>query len=66
MAEEGKRLTVPDLKARKKATEKVVTVSIPDLAVLLLAGACEIALALSGGAGSHLGVEILPTMSIPA
>jgi hypothetical protein len=32
---EHARLTVPDLKARKKANEKVVTVSIPDLAVLL-------------------------------
>ena len=30
MAEERKRLTVPDLKARKKANEKVVMVSIPD------------------------------------
>jgi 3-methyl-2-oxobutanoate hydroxymethyltransferase len=30
MAEERKRLTVPDLKARKKAKEKVVMVSIPD------------------------------------
>jgi len=30
MAEERKRLTVPDLKVRKKANEKVVMVSIPD------------------------------------
>ena len=30
MAEERKRLTVPDLKARKKVKEKVVMVSIPD------------------------------------
>jgi 3-methyl-2-oxobutanoate hydroxymethyltransferase len=30
MAEERKRLTVPDLKARKQAKEKVVMVSIPD------------------------------------
>ena len=30
MAEERKRLTVPDLKARKKAKQKVVMVSIPD------------------------------------
>ena len=30
MADERKRLTVPDLKARKKANEKVVMVSIPD------------------------------------
>jgi 3-methyl-2-oxobutanoate hydroxymethyltransferase len=30
MAEERKRLTVPDLMARKKANEKVVMVSIPD------------------------------------
>jgi 3-methyl-2-oxobutanoate hydroxymethyltransferase len=30
MAEERKRLTVPDLKARKKAREKVVMASIPD------------------------------------
>ena len=33
MAEERKRLTVPDLKARKKANEKVVMVSIPDYPV---------------------------------
>jgi hypothetical protein len=37
MAGERKRLIVPDLKARKKANEKVVTVSIPELEVLLLA-----------------------------
>jgi hypothetical protein len=30
MDEERKRLTVPDLKARKKAKQKVVMVSIPD------------------------------------
>ncbi|HET9586901.1 MAG TPA: 3-methyl-2-oxobutanoate hydroxymethyltransferase, partial [Bradyrhizobium sp.] len=30
MAEERKRLTVPDLMARKKANDKVVMVSIPD------------------------------------
>ena len=30
MADERKRLTVPDLKTRKKANEKVVMVSIPD------------------------------------
>jgi 3-methyl-2-oxobutanoate hydroxymethyltransferase len=30
MAEERKRLTVPDLKARKKANEKVVMASVPD------------------------------------
>jgi hypothetical protein len=30
MADERKRLTVPDLVARKKANEKVVMVSIPD------------------------------------
>ena len=30
MSEERKKLTVPDLRVRKKAGEKVVMVSVPD------------------------------------
>jgi quercetin dioxygenase-like cupin family protein len=42
MADERKRLTVPDLKARKKASEKVGMVSVPDFP-LVLAGAFTVA-----------------------
>lgn len=48
MAEERKRLTVPDLKAKKKAGEKVVMASIPDFPSAVWAERAEIDIAAVG------------------
>jgi len=49
MGQERKRLTVPDLKARKRAEEKVVMVSVPDYPCAVWAERAGIDIAAVGG-----------------